>query len=157
MKKLFSRIFKWLGETWYNLRVQRFTVTRVREAYLQNDSRYLQKAYRYGRPYLKRIAAQYLGEIITRDNFEFLYRELKITKNIQLKSYLFLAIDTMLSFGKITVDATRLDYLYQNRHLLKNIGVINGPPLKPVAKPISFVTKDYLGMLEQMKADMLYY
>lgn len=134
-----------------DLKKQRITQTRIREAYLQADSKYLKKAYKHGRAYLKRTAVNYLGEIATQDNFDFLLYNMVETKDIQLKSYLYLAICNILSNGNIQVDKDISDFLNNNIALLDNIGVVNYKPQKQASKPILFIKKDYLKMLEDMR------
>ncbi|SER46267.1 hypothetical protein [Neolewinella agarilytica] len=143
----------WLNEIISNLKSKRITQKRIREAYVLRDSRYLKKAYRNGRSYLKKQIVGYIGEISTQENFNFLLEEMKVIKDEQLKSFIYVAIMNIALNEKIQINNKVSEYLNQNSDLLNNIEFVTYKPKKAKPEPIGFRNrlKDHLGILEEMK------
>ena len=72
---------KWFKQVINNLRRKRITLTKVSRAYLVRDSKYLQKAFKLGRHYIKRYAIKYLGKIGGQSNLDFLIYAMKTTED----------------------------------------------------------------------------
>ena len=151
----------WFRNIISNLRTKRITLTKIREAYLIRDSKFLIKAYKYGRNHLKRTAVGYIGEINKQDNYNFLINEMKVVKDVKLKSYIYLSIMNLTLNESIIITDDESEYLNQNLDLLENIGYVTMKPKdkKPKQTPITFRNrlKDHLGLLEQMKKDFKIY
>jgi hypothetical protein len=143
----------WLNEIISNLRSKRITQKKIREAYVLRDSRYLKKAYKNGRSYLKKRIVGYIGEISTQENFDFLLDEMKVMEDEQLKSYIYMSIMNIALNEKIQIDNNTSQYLSQNLDLLNNIGFVANKLKKANPESIRFrdKLKDHLGILEEMK------
>ena len=111
----------WISEIISNLKSKRITQKKIREAYVLRDSRYLKKAYRNGRNYLKKQIVGYIGEISTQENFDFLLEEIKIIKDEKLKSFIYVAIMNIALDEKIQIKNRDSEYLNDNLELLNNI------------------------------------
>lgn len=115
-------MINWLRNIKSNLRKGRITLTKIREAYLIQDSKFLIKAYKYGHSHLKRSAVEYLGEITQQENYEFLINEMKTVKDIKLKTYIYSSILKLALNESIKITDPESEYLHQNLDLLENIG-----------------------------------
>ena len=103
-------MINWLNEIISNLRSKRITQKKIREAHILRNSRYLRKAYRNGRNYLKKQIVGYIGENPTQENFEFLLNEMKTINDEQLKSYIFVAIITDQRNQNLNLWGLEIDY-----------------------------------------------
>lgn len=140
---------------------KRITQKKIREAYLVRDSKYLKKAYKYGRDHSKRLAVKYMGEISNQENFDFLITEINVVTEIKLKAYIYASIMKIALDDKIRITNHQSEYLNQNLNLLENIGYVTEKPKmrKSKSQPITFRNrlKDHLGILEEMKKDFEIY
>ncbi len=129
------------------------TLTRIREAYLIRNLPFLIKAYHHGRPYLKIAAVEYIGEIGTQKEYEFLLKEMTTVEEERLKSYLYFSIMQLVQRKSVKATDSELEYLRQNADLLKNIGQVRERPKMKSQTPLTLQhkKKDYLRMLEDMK------
>ncbi|MCH2231757.1 MAG: hypothetical protein MK105_15595 [Crocinitomicaceae bacterium] len=148
---------KWFKKIISNFRANRITLTKIREAYLIRDSKFLINAYKYGHNHLKRTAVGYIGEINNQENYNFLINEMQLVQEVKLKSYIYLSIMNLALNESIIITDDESEYLNQNLDLLENIGYVTTQPKdkKPKQTPITFRNrlKDHLGILEQMKKD----
>lgn len=152
-------MLNWLNQKISELRSKQITLTKVREAYLQRDSEYLKKAYKHGSNYIKRPAVGYLGEIPLQRNYDFLFREMTTIEDLQLKSYIYVAIMNIALNEKIIITDSDSEYLNTNFNLIDNIGFVTEKPKKTKSAPITFRNrvKDHIGLLEEMKREFDFY
>jgi hypothetical protein len=136
-----------------NLKSKQITQKKLREAYVLEDSKYLRKAYRDGRDYMKIQIVELLSEIKTQKNFDFLLSEMKSTQEEQLKSFVYVAIMCIAENDKIIIKDDDSEYLNANLGLLNNIELITYKVEKSNPEPMVFRNKlrDHLGILEEMK------
>jgi hypothetical protein len=147
----------WLKNGISNLRAKQITLTKIREAYIIQDSKFLVKAYKYGSNHLKRIAVGYISEITEQTNYNFLVKEMKLVKDEKLKSYIYVSIMKLSLSESIEVTDEELKYLNQNLALLNNIGYVTGKSAQKTKTTFINRSRDYIGMLEQMKKDFEIY
>lgn len=154
-------MLKWFKKILSNLRAKRITLTKIREAYLISDSKFLINAYKYGQNHLKRTAVGYLGEINKQENYNFLINEMKLLQDVKLKSCIYLSIMNLTLNESIIITNDESEYLNQNLDLLENIGYVTAKPKdeKTRQPPITFRSrlKDDIEILEQMKKDFEMY
>lgn len=146
---------KWLQRLFQRLVRKRITHTKIREAYLIRDSRYLRKAYKVGSDYLKPFIIPYLGAIPTQRNIDFLLAELKAVQEIQLKTNIYVSIMNLALHDTLQISDVDSNLLYQNLDLLENLEM--ELPTQDFKKfpqePIQFRNKlkDHLELLEEMR------
>ncbi len=146
----------WLKNILSNLRANRYTVQRIKEAYVLGNSRYLRKAFRYARPYVKRSAAWHLGRIASQKNVDFLLARMPEETDIHTKKAIYAAILNAMVIGNIDLTHREEEYLNQHFYLLdseENELEDNTAMQSPTSAPITFRDRlrDHLGDLEDMK------
>lgn len=145
----------WLKNQFQRLVKKRITQTKVREAYLIRDSKYLRRAYKTGSDYLKPSIVSYLGEIPTQGNIDFLLQELKTVKLLQLKTSIYVSTMNLALYDSLRISDRDSELLYQNLNLLDNLNFdlptqeIKKLPPEPI--PFRNKLKDHLELLEKMR------
>lgn len=149
-----NQLEKWIA----NWRAKRYNRKKMEAAYLNENSKYLIKAYKYSRRILKIQAVGLIGAIPTQKNFDFLLKEIMLVKDEKLKAYLYLAALKLASHPLIQTTKSEKIYLNRNSKLLKNI-----PQPLPYQEQEDFITinfkqslKDHLKTLEDMKKHASY-
>lgn len=144
-----------IKQLYQNVRSKYYSVRRIEKAYFDSDSQFLQRAYRYGYSYQKRLAIQYLGDIPEQANLDFLLKEMKAVAQIKMRAYILKSALTLAHHKTLFVSELDSLFLRQHMTLLEFIAPsqITAAPQKPVGTPISFEHRrtDLLGRLEAMK------
>lgn len=148
-------MFNWIKPLYLNLRAKRYSIRRIEKAYFDRDSQLLQRAYRYGYSYQKRLAIQYLGAIPKQENLDFLLREMKAVAEIKLRAFILESSLVLAQQKELHISGKDRSFLSQHLGLLHLIArkPISSPPSKKTGVPISFNHRrtDLLGRLEDMK------
>jgi predicted transcriptional regulator len=84
-------------------------------------------------------------------------KEMKLVKDEKLKSYIYVSIMKLSLSESIEVTDEELKYLNQNLALLNNIGYVTGKSAQKTKTTFINRSRDYIGMLEQMKKDFEIY
>ena len=150
-----------LRELWQKQQAKRYTPTKLRDAMLIKNAKFLKKAYLKGQNYIKRTAVTYLGELPSQENYAFLLQEMKSVQDLQIKSYIYSAILNMAIKESIQINDEEANYLDQNFDLLENIGVVSpqNATKKEKKPPINFRDKlrNHHELLREMQKSCKYY
>lgn len=144
-----------------NFKAKKYNSSKLREMYSIRNDEYLKSAFKNASNYIKIQAVDYLGDLGSQENLDFLLREFKIINNLKLKSYTYQSIIWMARDEKLNISKADESILVNNINLLDNIGIVT-----QVKKEINTHTaitfrdkiKDHLIDLEKHKkinADMI--
>ncbi len=148
-------MLNWIKRVYHNFRAKRYSIRRIEKAYFSRDSQFLQRAYRYGYSYQKRLAIQYLGAIPEQNNLDFLLKEMKAVAQIKLRANILQSVVALAHNETLLV--SELDSIFISQHLTLLDFIVRSQipagPQKAIGRPISFAHRrtDLLGRLEDMK------